>query len=221
MKNNILLRKRTPSSFVLFLLFIFVIQLSSFYGENRKLLSKLSGILSDASDGSFQSARIASNIETSPQNDSNNNIKASNQNAILMIHYHKTGFVLSRQLRSHAIKHFTQHIQHGMNPELNYTLPADKPWGSLLQPRQFGKRTHCPSHFGLRGGVIDVQESPDLFCGVDELAKILLGDEQYSDVKESERGETKIVHFVRNPYSMALSNYYYHAQIPTLVQNQC
>ena len=105
--------------------------------------------------------------------------------------------------------------------------------------------------------MINVQESPDLYCGVEELERIFLNealdDVEYdadaattkatttfhkeqndhehnngNDKNEVEqtidniieggdfsRVGTKIIHFVRNPYSMALSNYYYHAQIPT------
>jgi hypothetical protein len=105
-----------------------------------------------------------------------------------------------------------------MKNSMNYTLPHDKPWGSVLQPRKFDNRTYCPNEFGLKRGVIDVQESPDLYCGVEEMARILLGDDeemQQRDSSSEERRSTNIVHFVRNPYSMALSNYYYHSQIPT------
>lgn len=171
-------------------------------------------------------------VYDSTNNDDDGNNKAANLNAILMIHYHKTGFVLSRNLRTHAIKHFSHFVSLGsMNNGLNYTLPLDKPWGSILQPRKFDSKTNCPEKFGLRNGVIDVQESPDFYCGVEEMARILLlrdGDEmvqqqQQRDTynQDEKRKGTKIVHFVRNPYSMALSNYYYHSQVPTLVHIPC
>ena len=55
---------------------------------------------------------------------------------------------------------------------------------------------------------------PDLFCTPEELAHILL--EGGDGHKNRERG-VKIVHLVRNPFSMAVSNYHYHAQLPTWV----
>lgn len=55
--------------------------------------------------------------------------------------------------------------------------------------------------------------SPDLFCTPEELAHLLLesGDGHYA---KHDRG-VKIIHLVRNPFAMAVSNYHYHAQIPT------
>ena len=55
--------------------------------------------------------------------------------------------------------------------------------------------------------------SPDLFCTPEELAHLLL-DGGRGHVAERDRG-VKIVHLVRNPFVMAVSNYHYHAQIPT------
>ena len=101
-----------------------------------------------------------------------------------------------------------------MTPGLNFTMPYDKSWGSVQQPRTLTSFTHnCPKPFNLQRGMINVQESPDLYCHVEELAKILLlGGKSNS---ETVVAGTKIVHFVRNPYTMAVSNYYYHAQVPT------
>lgn len=150
-----------------------------------------------------------------------NNEDPPNHHSILMIHYHKTGFVLSRRLRSHSIEHFSRYIdQHYLSSGLNFTLPEHKSWGSFQQPRKFAATTHCPEYFRLDRGVIHVQESPDFFCGVEEMARILLHEEKYGTNRNStndSRVGTKIIHFVRNPYSMALSNYYYHAQVPTSV----
>jgi hypothetical protein len=229
-------RKRaTPSgTFAIFLLALIGIQFSSFYNQNRKLLRRL------RENKEYHGYPVVSSLERvahpsvydSTNNDDDGNNEAPNLNAILMIHYHKTGFVLSRNLRTHAIKHFSHFVSLGsMNNGLNYTLPLDKPWGSILQPRKFDSKTYCPEKFGLRNGVIDVQESPDFYCGVEEMARILLlrdGDEmvqqqQQRDTynQDEKRKGTKIVHFVRNPYSMALSNYYYHSQVPTLVHIPC
>lgn len=51
-----------------------------------------------------------------------------------------------------------------------------------------------------------------MFCTPEELAHMLLmGGRGHSD---DDRG-VKIVHFVRNPFAMSISNYLYHAQLPT------
>lgn len=123
---------------------------------------------------------------------------------ILMLHYHKTGFVLSRDLRTHAVKYLMNQTQQPM-----FHIPK-KNWGSIQQPRKFDESTNCPGVFHLEGGVINVQESPDYYCSIEELARILFNETEL----EITRG-TRIIHFVRNPYSMALSNYFYHAQDPT------
>ncbi len=55
--------------------------------------------------------------------------------------------------------------------------------------------------------------SPDLFCTPKDLLDILLeGGKTKKAVYD--RG-VKVIHLVRNPFSMAVSNYYYHAHIPT------
>lgn len=212
--------KRTkPISLGVCILLLILIELSSFYGENRKLLKVLHTIM-DRSNASSQThysydgagyesdhrhATVNKNTLIT-YNNSDDDEAAPNQHAILMIHYHKTGFVLSRQLRTHAIKNFDHWISLGMTSRLNFTMPIDKPWGSMQQPRTFSSSSHCPNQYDLQRGVINVQESPDLYCHVEELANILHGNETIG---------TKILHFVRNPYSMAVSNYYYHAQVPT------
>ena len=76
------------------------------------------------------------------------------------------------------------------------------------------RRRHPPKkcmRLRLAAGSISVQHAPDLFCGPRDLARILLGGE---GVAPGDRG-VKVVHLVRNPYSMAISNYHYHARDPT------
>jgi hypothetical protein len=127
---------------------------------------------------------------------------------ILMMHYHKTGFVLSRQLRSLAANHLTRSKDTNETSTI-FHIP-EKNWGSIQQPRKFNHTTKCPENFRLEGGYINVQESPDLYCNVEALVDVLLN---VDDIKATQ--ETRIIHFVRNPYSMALSNYFYHTQDPT------
>lgn len=143
-----------------------------------------------------------------------------------MLHYHKTGFVLSRDLRSHAIRNLLLGRSGGGGDWGNRTrvfrMPR-KAWGSAQQPRKFNESTLCPNAYLLEAGVINVQESPDFFCGVEEMARVLLDCEDGGELETSGGASasnrralgTKIIHFVRNPYSMMLSNYFYHSQDPT------
>lgn len=157
-------------------------------------------------------------------------------NAVLIVHYHKTGYVLSRELMFllHQIEHEVnrpgmEYGKRGSKFEVSgvdrdgerYAFDGIGNW----QHSAFSTRKHtenqCPfpvgrkpsqvvlpqtEGFTLRDGTIYVQESPDLFCDDED---ILAG------LAKSHAGGTKIIHFVRNPYEMVLSNYFYHSQDPT------
>ncbi|KAL9179603.1 hypothetical protein ACHAXT_008893 [Thalassiosira profunda] len=151
--------------------------------------------------------------------------------AIFIVHYHKTGYVLSREL-----KHLVQDIEVAATgrskKDVNHVkfetsgYDEDKKerfaftqmgnWArSAFPQRRHGKDVPCMSVwrpgrsndtvFRLKKGSIYVQESPDLFCGEEEILRSL----------SSAKGGTKIIHFVRGAYDTALSNYFYHAQDPT------
>lgn len=159
-------------------------------------------------------------------------------NAVLIVHYHKTGYVLSRELM--FLLHQIEHDLHdptsddgrrgsifevsGTDPDTGVRFAFDGVgnWQkSAFSTRKHDKETKCPvpaarrpgkeispekTGFKLRDGTVYVQESPDLFCDDDDLIDGLAA---------SHSGGTKIIHFVRNPYEMVLSNYFYHSQDPT------
>jgi len=84
-------------------------------------------------------------------------------------------------------------------------------WNNSFQrARKYHSKTNCPDHFQLTGGAIYLQEAPDFYCSDVDLAEGMLG------LGEQESGKTKIVHLLRNPFDMVLSNYFYHAQDPTV-----
>ena len=114
------------------------------------------------------------------------------------------------------------HTQHDLSQDLvdyiKYEFPDVGPriteYGnkSPLKRRRHPPVTPC-SRIHLRTGTISVQHAPDLFCDPSDLAHILLeGGFQHS--AERDRG-VKVVHLVRDPYEMAVSNYHYHNQDPT------
>lgn len=159
-------------------------------------------------------------------------------NAIFITHYHKTGYVLSRELmfllqdievdvhRPDLKQNFQKRIQHevsGVDEETGERFAFDQigNWvKSAFSTRKHSSKTQCPfpidrnrnsrvvgtKGFRLRDSTIYVQESPDLYCSDDD---ILYG------LGSSHKGGTKIIHLVRNPYEMVISNYFYHAQDPT------
>ena len=194
---------------------------------------------------------------------------------ILLTHYHKTGYVLSRHLMKLVID--LEYRSRGMSTPLesaNTTQAKisikmhktidhfDKSTGvqiafgqrgnwnrNFVPARRHSAITGCPPSFTLDVGAMHVQEAPDLFCSDEKLYRILFGIQERGDTGGvswnelwkhhhsssslrdidfnvgnggtgqdvvSGRGGVKIVHFVRNPFEMALSNYLYHAQDPTV-----
>ena len=176
---------------------------------------------------------------------------------ILIVHYHKTGYVLSRLLTKLVTD--LEHRAGGKDPPptsmrlraadyvdgttgLRIAFGTRGHWNSNFVPaRRHGGVTGCPMTLELAAGVIHLQESPDLFCGDAHLSRLMLGasammggggggggggdidggaeegGEEEEAASATKNGvKIKIVHFVRNPFEMASSNYFYHAQDPTV-----
>lgn len=123
----------------------------------------------------------------SPENDASSN---SSGYTYLIIHYHKSGHALTQNLRDILIQ---------VDPSIkrNYIDRFSK--------REHDSITKCP-HLTLHPYTAYVQSSPDFFCDIDILAEELL-------TRPYKRG-VKIIHLIRNPFSMAMSNYNYHSQDP-------
>jgi len=121
--------------------------------------------------------------------------------SVIIVSYHKTGHDLQMDLVDFITGQFP-----GAGPQL--TRFGNK---SPLKRRRHPPITPC-ARIHLQTGTIMVQHAPDLFCTPEELAHMLL--EGGDDHQKRERG-IKIIHLVRNPFNMAVSNYHYHAQIPT------
>ena len=159
------------------------------------------------------------------QDDNNETELHYHDYAIFIVMYHKTGFVLSRQLKmvvsmleteanrpnESELFNANQHTNYGTDKITGERFAFDTIGGwtrSAFAPRRHSFQTHCPrgyrhEPFLLKSGQIYMQESPDLFCDVKQLEKAILAR------------RAKIIHFVRNPYDMVLSNYLYHSQEPT------
>lgn len=99
---------------------------------------------------------------------------------------------------------------------------------NFVSARRHSDLHGCPPNFTLDIGAIHLQEAPDLFCTDEDLYSLLFGlarkNERYDngtsiDIIEndmSRRSGVKVVHLVRNPFQMAVSNYLYHSQEPTV-----
>jgi hypothetical protein len=118
--------------------------------------------------------------------------------AYLIVHYHKTGHHLSRQLRDFLV-------------DGTDGAPISDGRENAFQHRMHERETGCPHSMVLNPGVISVQAAPDFFCDTSVLAEYLLRSE---DATIGKRG-VKVVHLVRDPFSLAVSNWIYHAQYPT------
>jgi len=113
----------------------------------------------------------------------------------LIIQYHKTGHVLARQL-TNLIKADTSIKQ------------FDSVLHEPFMPRYHDMTTKCP-HINLHLSQLNIQAAPDFYCDINTLAEELLHSSSVN-----KRG-IKIIHLVRNPLRMAVSNYKYHSQYPT------
>mmetsp|Transcript_7691 Transcript_7691/g.17964 ORF Transcript_7691/g.17964 Transcript_7691/m.17964 type:complete len:435 (-) Transcript_7691:350-1654(-) len=125
--------------------------------------------------------------------------------AYVLIHYHKTGHDLSRKLRDLLLE-----AKHRADGGL-----ASNDRENTFMPRQHERDTGCPHALVLTPGMIHTQASPDFFCNPKILEKKLLrNDNMNGKVFKNKKG-VKVIHLVRNPFTMSVSNLNYHAQFPT------
>ena len=95
------------------------------------------------------------------------------------------------------------HIDKVTGERITFNTRGNNRGANFKRPRTHDSDTNCPSNFSLVPGTLYLQEAPDIYCNESFLAKsMMMGGST----------KVKVVHFVRNPYDMALSNYYYHSQ---------
>lgn len=128
--------------------------------------------------------------------------------SVIIISYHKTGHDLQMDLVDYLVNEF-----HDVGPQL--TEFGNK---SPVKRRRHPPNVPC-ARIGkyMETGSIIVQHAPDLFCTPEELLDMLLGHNRDNGERRQlqlDRG-VKVIHLVRDPFQMAVSNYHYHAQLPT------
>mmetsp|Transcript_21144 Transcript_21144/g.43665 ORF Transcript_21144/g.43665 Transcript_21144/m.43665 type:complete len:539 (-) Transcript_21144:77-1693(-) len=124
----------------------------------------------------------------------------------LIIHYHKTGHVISRKMYDLIGK--------GSTSRKIFGVP-------YKYKREHDKETKCPKFGRIFPGMVSVVTAPNLFCPSEKIRQILMQSRSNTTRARIIRGTPrlhrgfKIIHMVRNPYDMAISNYFYHSQVPS------
>ncbi len=124
----------------------------------------------------------------------------------MIIHYHKTGHDISKKMYDL--------IRNGYNSRKIFGVPYN-------YKRVHDEETKCPKFGKIFPGMISVVTAPNLFCSSDKFRQILIQSWGNTTRARTIRGTLrrlkgfKIIHMVRNPYNMAISNYFYHSQVPS------
>ena len=174
-------------------------------------------------DASISKRAEEGDIMTAPAHDTDD----AHRYGVIFVMYHKTGYVLSRFLakeiielehkaRGYAKKEvrvvLNSYAQDYVDKETGTTIAFGRRGGwkkMLVKPRTHHGLIGCDENFRLRAGKIHLQEAPDFYCSDADLSARMLGlPARFPHVG----GRVKIVHFARNPFDMALSNYFYHSQ---------
>eukprot|EP00804_Cyclotella_cryptica_P014440 CCRYP_004778-RA/>CCRYP_004778-RA protein AED:0.14 eAED:0.14 QI:194/1/1/1/0/0/2/257/553 len=104
--------------------------------------------------------------------------------------------------------------------ELDYRYRRPK---KRQQKRYHDPTTKCAA-LSLELGKASIVTAPNFFCSIDVLGEVLTPLQPHHRPpryrEEEERPKTsfygtKIIHMIRDPFDMALSNYFYHSQVPT------
>eukprot|EP00980_Cylindrotheca_fusiformis_P004211 scaffold913_cov71-Cylindrotheca_fusiformis.AAC.4 len=219
--NNIAYRRIT----VLFLLFFLVTletMMSTIQPSLQQAIRRSSITKTDASSDS----EINNNNK---QKKSTGTLQPRRKEIVLIIHYHKTGNAFVKELVSLLIETKTTNERSMMtNNNNNTTTNSHHHRSGLGLKRRHDKTTGCPLWKTTNttttttttteeeediimikpGTILHSVTAPDFFCPVQSALSSLLQQQQ-------QQVSFKIVHLVRDPIDMAISNYLYHSQIPT------
>ncbi|KAL7542026.1 hypothetical protein ACHAXR_011856, partial [Thalassiosira sp. AJA248-18] len=117
--------------------------------------------------------------------------------AYVIVTYHKSGHQLSHKL----VGYLEKNQPPGGHLRRTFFKPRDK----------VNVLSKC-SELSLLPETITVIEAPEFHCHEEQLANLLMHN---PDPKGHQKWGVKIIHLVRNPFTMAVSNYHYHSQDPT------
>mmetsp|Transcript_18122 Transcript_18122/g.41658 ORF Transcript_18122/g.41658 Transcript_18122/m.41658 type:complete len:383 (-) Transcript_18122:231-1379(-) len=135
----------------------------------------------------WQDEELSSTIPATNVNSTGIVEETEDEYAYLILQYHKTGWLITKKIKS-AVSSLTS-IRRGGRV--------------YLRTSRYNDSSDCPSA-RLRPHQLYIYSNPSLFCDATSLVDTL-----------SAHARVKILHFVRNPFSLAVSNYLYHRQDPT------
>lgn len=120
--------------------------------------------------------------------------------AYVILTYHKSGHNLSHVLQRYLEEH----------------TPSGSLKHKAAPPRtQLNASTGC-IELSLEPGTITLIEAPEFHCNEEQLAELFMVNPSHEQSQlTSPKLGVKVIHLVRNPFSMAVSNYHYHSQSPT------
>ena len=138
--------------------------------------------------------------------------------AYVFVAYHKSGHHLSHTLRNYLQQDLREHFGSRLK------------FGHVDVRGSYDASTKC-TELALAPGTITIIEAPEFQCHKEQLAKMMMNNpfdhpdpDTSSDSIHPKRGVkdpahqkwgVKVIHLVRNPFGMAVSNYHFHAQDPT------
>ena len=117
----------------------------------------------------------------------------------MFVAYDKTGYAVARKLYEQLEK-----TMEGMD---NHKHPGG---GHLKEQfidtrNQFNTETQC-TEINLESSTVTILESPEFHCNMQKLRSLFM---DHKDLKKEKWG-VKLVHLVRNPFTMAIANYQEH-----------
>jgi len=135
----------------------------------------------------WQDEELSSTIPATNVNSTGIVEETEDEYAYLILQYHKTGWLMTKKIKS-AVSSLTT------------IRPGNKVFNRMSR---YSDKPECPP-VRLRPHMLYIRSNPSLFCDATSLADTL-----------SAHAKVKILHFVRSPFSLAVSNYLYHRQDPT------
>eukprot|EP01082_Thalassiosira_pseudonana_P000426 g377.t1 g377 contig1:914365-915730(+) len=161
--------------------------------------------LIDPTSRSLQSTHNI-NISNKADSTSYNGEEDPTKYAYLIINYHKTGHQLSSILARQIQATILPSSPTNSNGSFQFT------YSSAPDPRRtFNTQTKCSDISFLKAGTVTTMGAPEFHCDAKVLMEMLLNN----PAEEGEKLGVKIVHLIRNPFAMMVSNYHYHSQDPT------
>lgn len=131
--------------------------------------------------------------------------------AVMIVHYHKTGHHVSRGILE-LIKDVAKEAKIELG-ERKPVLLCNRRNAKGFHTRAHDPETKCP-FVDMHPGRVYLYSAPDFYCKGDSFNDLLLTSSDDGDRGQGRRS-LKVIHMIRNPFDMIVSNFLYHSQDPT------